>query len=74
VKAALPALDDRVVARVFKALTDTDLSHRAVRRPARVNDLMAASGADQGDRRYDHPLSLQPQEPEFRTPMGWPGD
>lgn len=46
VKAALPALDDRVIARVFKALTDTDLSHRAVRRPARVNDLMAASGAD----------------------------
>jgi WD40 repeat protein len=46
VKAALPALDDRVVASVFKALTDTDLSHRAVRRPARVHALMAASGAN----------------------------
>jgi len=46
VKAARPTLDDRAVARVFKALIDTDLAHRAVRRPSRVNELMAASGAD----------------------------
>ncbi len=46
VTAALPAVDAGVIARVFKALTDTDLSHRAVRRPARVHELMAASGAD----------------------------
>jgi hypothetical protein len=34
-----------VVARIFKQLTDTDLSKRRVRRPARRSELMAATGA-----------------------------
>lgn len=46
VTAELPAVDDGVVAKIFKALTDTDIGHRAVRRPARVSQLMAVSGAD----------------------------
>ncbi len=46
VTAELPAVDDSVVAKIFKALTETDIGHRAIRRPARVSQLMAASGAD----------------------------
>ncbi len=44
--AALRGLDAGATARVFKRLTDTDLSQRRVRSPARVSELMAASGAD----------------------------
>ncbi len=35
-----------VTARVFKRLTDTDLSQRRVRSPARISELMAAARAD----------------------------
>ena len=42
---ALSALDEDITARVFKALTDTDISQRRVRRPARISELVSASGA-----------------------------
>jgi uncharacterized RDD family membrane protein YckC len=44
----LQGLDTNIVARVFKRLTDTDLSQRRVRSPARISQLVAASGADRG--------------------------
>ena len=44
-EAALKGLDIDVTARVFKRLTDTDLSQRRVRNPARISELMAAAGA-----------------------------
>jgi uncharacterized RDD family membrane protein YckC/energy-coupling factor transporter ATP-binding protein EcfA2 len=43
---ALGGLDREVTARVFKRLTDTDASHRRVRSPARISELMAGAGAD----------------------------
>lgn len=46
VKAALPNANDVAIASVFKALTETDQSHRAVRRPAHVSELMAAADVD----------------------------
>lgn len=45
-EAALNGLDVGVTARVFKRLTDTDLSQRRVRSPARISELMAAASAD----------------------------
>lgn len=45
-EAALNGLDLGVTARVFKRLTDTDLSQRRVRSPARISELMAAASAD----------------------------
>jgi len=47
-EAALQGLDLSVTAKVFKRLTDTDLSQRRVRSPARIGELMAAAGADRG--------------------------
>jgi len=43
---AMQGLDRDGVARVFKRLTDTDSSQRRVRSPARISELMAASGLD----------------------------
>jgi energy-coupling factor transporter ATP-binding protein EcfA2 len=43
---ALKGLDIGVTARVFKRLTDTDLSQRRVRSPARISELVAAAGVD----------------------------
>jgi hypothetical protein len=45
-EAALKGLDENRTARVFKRLTDTDLSQRRVRSPARISELMTAAGAD----------------------------
>ena len=45
---ALQGLDMGVTARVFKRLTDTDLSQRRVRSPARISELMTAASADRG--------------------------
>jgi uncharacterized RDD family membrane protein YckC len=45
---ALKGLDIGITARVFKRLTDTDLSQRRVRSPARISELMAAASADRG--------------------------
>jgi uncharacterized RDD family membrane protein YckC len=47
-EAALEGLDIGITARVFQRLTDTDLSQRRVRSPARISELMAAAGADRG--------------------------
>ncbi|MDM0116136.1 RDD family protein [Variovorax sp. J22R133] len=44
-EAALGGLDIKVVERIFGRLTDTDLSQRRVRSPARITELMAAAGA-----------------------------
>jgi len=41
---ALAGLDREAVARIFKRLTDTDLSDRRVRSPARMSELEAATG------------------------------
>jgi uncharacterized RDD family membrane protein YckC len=43
---AMKGLDERVVAAVFKRLTDTDASLRRVRSPARISTLAAAAGTD----------------------------
>ncbi len=43
---ALKGLDVAVTARIFKRLTNTDAGLRSVRSPARISELMAASGAD----------------------------
>ena len=45
---ALRDLDTGVTSAIFKRLTDTDVRQRRVRSPARVTQLMAASGADRG--------------------------
>jgi len=45
-ESALQGLDERATARVFKRLTKTDASQRRVRDPARISELIAASGAD----------------------------
>ena len=45
-ESALEGLDERVTSRVFKRLTKTDMSQRRVRDPARISELIAASGAD----------------------------
>ena len=45
---ALKGLDIGVTARVFKRLTDTDLSQRRVRSPARISELVAAAGVNRG--------------------------
>ncbi len=42
---AMRGLDAGAVERVFKRLTDTDLSQRRGRSPARISELVAASGA-----------------------------
>jgi uncharacterized RDD family membrane protein YckC len=49
---ALEGLDLAVTARVFKRLTDTDLSQRRVRSPARISELMDAAGTDRAS--VDH--------------------
>ncbi|NNE34518.1 MAG: hypothetical protein HKN13_04750 [Rhodothermales bacterium] len=43
-KRALEGLDRDATARIFKRLTDTDISQRRIRRPARVSELVAVSG------------------------------
>ena len=43
---ALQGLDLGVTARIFKRLTDTDLSQRRVRSPARISELVETAGAD----------------------------
>jgi WD40 repeat protein len=43
---ALRGLDVGITEHVFRRLTDTDLSQRRVRNPARVSELVSASGAD----------------------------
>jgi uncharacterized RDD family membrane protein YckC len=45
---ALRGLDVAVTGRIFKRLTDTDVSLRRVRSPARISELMAAAGAGSG--------------------------
>jgi hypothetical protein len=45
---ALKGLDIGATSAIFKRLTDTDLRQRRVRSPARVSQLMAATGADRG--------------------------
>jgi uncharacterized RDD family membrane protein YckC/energy-coupling factor transporter ATP-binding protein EcfA2 len=45
-ESALDGLDQTTTARVFKRLTKTDVSQRRVRDPARISELIAASGAD----------------------------
>ena len=44
---ALRGLDKSICAAIFKRLTDTDNSHRRVRSPARVSELMTAANASQ---------------------------
>lgn len=45
-EAALRGFDATVAAHIFQRLTDTDLSQRRVRSPARISELMAAAGAE----------------------------
>ena len=45
-EAALGTVDAKLAERIFRALTDTDVSLRRVRRPCRVRALAAATGAD----------------------------
>lgn len=45
-ESALEGLDIGLTGRVFKRLTDTDLSQRRVRSPARISELVAAAGGD----------------------------
>jgi len=47
-ESALKGLDEKATERVFKRLTKTDVNQRRVRDPARVSELVAASGADRG--------------------------
>ena len=47
-ESALQGIDLAVTARIFQRLTDTDLSQRRVRSPARISQLMAAANADRG--------------------------
>ena len=44
-KRALAGLDRDVSSRIFKCLTDTDVSQRRIRRPARISELAEVSGA-----------------------------
>ena len=44
-KRAMQGLDAKITAGIFKRLTDTDISQRRVRRPARISELMAVTGA-----------------------------
>lgn len=43
-ESALTGLDVETTARVFKRLTDTDVSQRRIRSPARISELAAAAG------------------------------
>ncbi len=43
---AMRGLDREAVARIFKRLTDTDSSQRRVRSPARISELVEATGQD----------------------------
>jgi uncharacterized RDD family membrane protein YckC len=45
-ESALEGLNERATERVFKRLTKTDVNLRRVRDPARISELIAASGAD----------------------------
>ena len=45
-ESAMTGLDETATARVFKRLTKTDVSRRRVRDPARISELIAASGAN----------------------------
>jgi uncharacterized RDD family membrane protein YckC/energy-coupling factor transporter ATP-binding protein EcfA2 len=46
-EAALDGLDLELTARLFKRLTDTDVSRRRIRSPARISELMEAADTDQ---------------------------
>ncbi len=46
---ALEGVDPEATARIFKCLTDTDLSYRQVRRPAALEELVAVSGEKEED-------------------------
>jgi len=48
-EAALKNLNQELVARVFKRLTDTDANHRRVRHPARLSELVEVSGGSRDD-------------------------
>lgn len=47
--AALATVEARLAERVFRALTDTDISQRRVRRPCRIDALATATGVDRAD-------------------------
>ncbi len=46
---ALATVDATLAEQIFRALTDTDISQRSVRRPCRINALAAATGADRAE-------------------------